>query len=290
MSDVQTPEMHDQHVNGITLHYATWGTFTTPERVVLLIHGITANHNTWTIAGPALAARGWYVIAPDLRGRGLSGKPPHGYGIPYHANDMLSLCDTLSLPAVNVVGHSLGAQIAIFLAALHPSRIRAITLVDAGGRLPDDALPAIAASLSRVGKSYPSVEAYLEPQRTSSVYRWNDYWERYYRYDAEQHPDGTVTSRVRQHVLAEELAVNAAIRLDALTEQIKAPTLIMRATVGTVAADRGFILTPEEAARMNSIIPGSRRVEVPDTNHYTIVTPDIFTQELLAFLGEATPA
>lgn len=290
MSDSQTPETHDQPVNGTTLRYATWGTFTTPERAVLLIHGITANHNTWNIAGPKLAARGWYVIAPDLRGRGLSGKPPYGYGLPYHATDMLSLCDALSLPTVSIVGHSLGAQIAIFLAALHPARVRRVALVDAGGRLPEDALPAIAASLSRIGKPYPSVEAYLEPQRTSPVYHWNDYWERYYRYDAEVHPDGTVTSRVRKHVLAEELAVNAAIRLDALTEQIQAPTLIMRATVGTVAPDRGFILAPEEAERMRGIIPGSRRVEVPDTNHYTIVTPDVFVQEVLAFLEEERPA
>ncbi len=290
MSDIQTPEMHDQSVNRTTLHYATWGTYTGPERAVLLIHGITANHNTWTIAGPALAAHGWYVIAPDLRGRGQSGKPPHGYGVPYHANDMLSLCDALSLPAVNVVGHSLGAMIAIFLAALHPSHVRRIALVDAGGRIPEDALPSIAASLSRIGKTYPSIEAYLEPQRTSSVYHWNEYWERYYRYDAEEHPDGTVTSRVRSHVLAEELAVNAAIRLDTLTEQIQAPTLIMRATVGTVAADRGFILAPEEAERMHRIIPGSRRVEVPDTNHYTIVTPDVFVHHVLAFLEEERPA
>jgi pimeloyl-ACP methyl ester carboxylesterase len=290
VSDVEAPTMHDQAINGISLRYASWGAYTVPERAVLLIHGITANHNTWTMSASALAGRGWYVIAPDLRGRGLSGKPPHGYGIPYHANDMLSLCDALSLPVVNVVGHSLGAQVAIFLAAVHPGRVRRIVLVDAGGRLPDDALPAIAASLSRIGTVYPSIEAYLEPQRTSSVYRWNDYWERYYRYDAELHPDGTVTSRVRQHVLAEELAVNAAMRLDLLTEHIQAPTVIMRATVGTVAADRGFILAPEEAARMQSVIAGSRRVEVPDTNHYTIVTSDLFVRELLAFLDEERSA
>ena len=287
MSDDQAPRAHDAGVNGISLHYATWGTYTAPERTVLLVHGITANHNTWAIAGPALAARGWYAIAPDLRGRGLSSKPPHGYGIPYHANDLLSLCDTLSLPAVHIVGHSLGAQIAIFLAALHSSRLRNVALVDAGGRLPEDALPAIAASLSRVGTSYPSVEAYLDTQRTSPVYRWNDYWERYYRYDAEQHPDGTVTSRVRKHVLTEEISVNTNVRLDALTELIQTPTLILRATVGTLAPDRGFILAPEEAERMQGIISGSRWVEVPDTNHYTIVTSDVFVREILTFLGEA---
>lgn len=287
MSENQTPQMRDQSVNGITLRYATWGTYTTPERAVVLIHGITANHHAWDLTGPVLAASGWYAIVPDLRGRGLSDKPPHGYGIPYHANDILSLCDALSLPAVHVVGHSLGAQVAIFLAALHPTRVRSAVLVDAGGRLPEDALPAIAASLSRVGNRYPSVEAYLDTQRSSPVYRWNDFWERYYRYDAEEHPDGSVTSRVRQHVLAEEIGVNTNIRIDALIEQIHLPTLILRATVGTVAPDRGFILAPEEAERMRGIIAGSRWVEVPDTNHYTIVTSDVFLSELLAHLERA---
>src|SRR6185312_11155918 len=47
--------------------------------------------------GPRLTERGWYVIAPDLRGRGWSGKPPHGYGIPYHVNDLLALTDALGL-------------------------------------------------------------------------------------------------------------------------------------------------------------------------------------------------
>src|SRR5258708_3997884 len=139
----QTATAHDIVINGITLHVATWGAFTTPERAVVLVHGITASHLNWSEFGPHLAARGWDVIAPDLRGRGLSAKPPHGYGVPYHANDLLSLCDHFGLARMNLVGHSLGAMIGLFLGAIHPECIAKLVLIDAGGKLPPDTMQAL---------------------------------------------------------------------------------------------------------------------------------------------------
>lgn len=114
---------HFQEVNGINLHYVTWGKLTQAERAVVLVHGLSFSHREWSELGPILAEQGWFAIAPDLRGRGQSDKPPHGYGIPYHVNDLLALCDALDLPSVHLIGHSLGAQIGFFLAAIHPRRI-----------------------------------------------------------------------------------------------------------------------------------------------------------------------
>jgi pimeloyl-ACP methyl ester carboxylesterase len=276
---------HDLPVNGINLHYVTWGEFTTPERAVLLVHGLTASSQEFGLLGPALAEQGWYVIAPDLRGRGLSDKPPHGYGIPYHVNDLLALCDALGLPAVHIIGHSLGAMIGCFFAAIHPQRLGKLVLIDAGGKVPDDAIQAIAASLSRLGQVYPSLDDYLETRRQSPVHTWNPLWEAYYRYDADVHPDGTVSSRVSKTAIAEELIVNATINADLLLPRISASTLILRAALGTLAPDRGFILPANEAERVHSIISGSHLVTIPDTNHYTIIASDILIRETLAFMG-----
>ncbi len=279
---------HDVNVNGISLHFQTWGEFTRPERAVLLVHGLTANLQTWAQLGPLLAERGWYAIAPDLRGRGQSEKPPHGYGIPYHVNDLLSLCDALGLPTVNFIGHSLGAQIGYFFAGTHQKRLGKLVQVDAGARIPPDALETIGPSLQRLGQVYPSLDAYLEERQKSPVHQWNSFWESYYRYDAETHPDGTATSRVPRAAIEEEVAVNTTINADVLLPRIKAPTLITRAAQGTLAPDRGFILTPEEAARVQNIIPGSRLVAIPETNHYTIILSDDFTRTVLNFLTEGT--
>ncbi len=286
MSESLSMVPHDLAVNGINLHYVTWGEFTGPERAVLLVHGLTASSQEWGLVGPALAEQGWYAIAPDLRGRGLSEKPTHGYGIPYHVNDLLALCDALSLPTVRFIGHSLGALIGVFFTAIHPLRASKLVLIDAGGKIPPDALQAIGASLSRLGQVYPSLDAYLETRRQSPIHDWNPLWEAYYRYDAQEQPDGTVTSRVSKTAIDEEIVVNATINPDILLPRILAPTLILRAALGTLAPDRGFILTAEEAERVQGIIPGARLVTIPETNHYTIVVSEALLRETLAFLAE----
>jgi pimeloyl-ACP methyl ester carboxylesterase len=78
--------------------------------------------------------------------------------------------------------------------------------------------------------------------------------------------------------------VTLTITPDMLLARIQAPTLITRASLGTLEPDRGFILTADEAERVQGIIPDSRVVEIPDTNHYTIILSEVFTREVPAFL------
>ncbi len=276
----------DVALNEITLRVVTWGEPTGPERAVLLVHGITANSRYWADLGPALAARRWFVVAPDLRGRGRSAKPPHGYGLPIHAHDLLALCDALDLPAVHVVGHSLGALIGLYLASVHPHRVGRLVLVDAGGTLPADTYQAIAPALERLGETYPSLDAYLAAMQATTRLPWEPFGERYYRYDAETRADDTVGSSVPKAAIAEEQAAIYFTRTDALPGFVRAPTLIVRATVGLLGGDRGQILPRHEAERLLAAIPGSRLVEIPGTDHYTVVLADAFGREVTAFLEE----
>src|SRR5579884_2485616 len=218
----ETAKARDIHLNGIKLHYRTWGNFSTPERAVLLVHGLTASSQSWNTAGPALTAAGYYAIAPDLRGRGLSEKPAHGYGLPFHTNDLLALADALGLEQLNYVGHSMGASVGLFLAALHPERVARLALVDAGGRIPEDALQTVGATVRRVGKAYPSLDGYLTEVRAGAPFPWSDYWERYFRYDAEPRADGSVVSRMPPHALREELATNGVINSGELPARVQA--------------------------------------------------------------------
>src|SRR5205085_8245321 len=114
MTDAATPREQTFDLGRVSLHVATWGTRAAPAGAVLLVHGLTASSREFVDLGPALAAAGWYVVAPDLRGRGRSSKPPHGYGLPFHADDLLALCDQLALQRVHLVGHSLGALIGLY--------------------------------------------------------------------------------------------------------------------------------------------------------------------------------
>jgi pimeloyl-ACP methyl ester carboxylesterase len=276
---------HDLRLPDVTLHYQTWGQPTTPERAVVLIHGLTASQMEFGQLGPALAAEGWYAIALDLRGRGLSSKPAHGYNIAFHAADVLALCDALNLDSVNVVGHSLGAIIGMYLAAIAPQRVRKLVLIDAGGNIPADTAQAISASVSRLGTVYPSLDAYLGLMSKLPVFTWNDLWEQYFRYDADVRPDGTVTSRVPKAAIEEESLALALTRSEALPDLVKCPTLVIRATVGLLGPDAGFILPRDEAERLCSVIPDCRLIEVPDTNHYTVVVADETVAGIKGFLA-----
>ena len=277
---------YDLRLPDVSLHYVTWGQRTTPERAVILVHGLTASHKEFATLGPALAEQGWYVVALDLRGRGLSSKPAHGYGIMYHAADVLALCDTLNLDSVNVVGHSLGAIIGMYRAAIAPQRIRTLTMIDAGGKIPDDTAQAISASVSRLGTVYPSLDAYLGLMRQLPMLQWNDLWEEYFRYDADVRPDGTVASRVPKAAIEEESLALALTRSEALPDLVKCPTLVVRATVGLLGPNAGFILPRDEADRLCSVIADCRLIEVPNTNHYTVVLADETINGIKDFLAQ----
>jgi pimeloyl-ACP methyl ester carboxylesterase len=88
------------------------------DRVAVLIHGITSDSASWHRLGPDLAARGYRVLAPDLRGHGLS--PRGSYGPEAWAEDVLE-----SVPARPdlALGHSLGGMIlAVAVDRLRPGR------------------------------------------------------------------------------------------------------------------------------------------------------------------------
>jgi pimeloyl-ACP methyl ester carboxylesterase len=276
---------HTLEVNGIHLHYASWGQFRTPERAVLLVHGLASNHMIWGELGPLLAERGWYVIAPDLRGRGWSEKPAHGTGIPYHVNDLLALCDALGLAHVHFVGHSLGALIGYFFAAIHPQRLDQFVAIDAGKQVSPHILEILRPVLGRLGQVYPSLDAYLQQiqQASASVHPWNDFWESYYRFEGERRRDGTVSVRSSKTAIEEEMAVNSVIQFDLLFQVIQAPTLIMYAGLGTYQPD-WFILAENEAERIHNLIKGSHLEVIPDGNHYTIIHSEIFKDHVLHFL------
>lgn len=277
---------HSASVNGIHLHYVTWGQFSQPERTVLLVHGLTNNHLVWSELGPTLAKYGWYPIALDLRGRGWSDKPAHGIGIPYHVNDLLALCDALGLPRVHFIGHSLGALIGYFFAAVYPHRLNRLVAVDAGGRASPQIRDILRPVLERLGRVYPSLDAYLQSiqEASSSVHPWNDFWERYYRLDAEVQRDGTATLRASKTAIEEEMIINATINTDGLLPAIKVPTLILRAGQGTYQPD-WFVFSQEEAERVQSLIKGSSMEMIPDGNHYTIILSEVFTRKVLDFLS-----
>jgi 3-oxoadipate enol-lactonase len=112
------------NLNGIGLNYEQAGSG--PDLV--LIPGLGASVNAWyaQLKGLSPVLR---VTAVDLRGHGLSEKPPGPYNLSLFATDVAALMQHLDLGPAVVVGSSMAALIAVELAATHPQRVAALVLV-----------------------------------------------------------------------------------------------------------------------------------------------------------------
>lgn len=98
---------------------------------ILLIHGFASNIAANWIDPQwvrTLTQAGRRVIALDNRGHGESDKlyEPERYGAPEMAEDARRLLDHLGIERADVLGYSMGARIAAFLAFAHPERVRSV--------------------------------------------------------------------------------------------------------------------------------------------------------------------
>ncbi|UGS35919.1 alpha/beta fold hydrolase [Capillimicrobium parvum] len=112
--------------NGLRHHFLSYGD---GDRTVVIVPGITSPAITWEFVAERLAdlAR---VVVLDLRGRGLSDVPAHGYALPDYAADVAGVIDALGLERPVLLGHSLGARIVAALGALHPESCGPMILAD----------------------------------------------------------------------------------------------------------------------------------------------------------------
>jgi len=112
--------------NGATIHVRSGGS----GPAVVLLHGYGETGDMWAPLAIELA-RDHTVIVPDLRGLGLSSKPPGGFDKKTQAEDIAGVMTALDVAQAEVVAHDIGNMVAFQLAARHPERVRRLVLIDA---------------------------------------------------------------------------------------------------------------------------------------------------------------
>ncbi len=116
---------HFVEINGIRLHYIEMG----KGPLVILLHGWPETSYAWRLTMQALSGR-YRVVAPDLRGLGLSERTPSGYDKKTIATDIKDLIVALGETHADVVGHDMGGKAAYVMAHLYPSYVSKLVLVD----------------------------------------------------------------------------------------------------------------------------------------------------------------
>jgi pimeloyl-ACP methyl ester carboxylesterase len=133
-SPVEGVHFRTVETNGIRLRVAEAG----EGPLVLLAHGWPESWYSWRHQIPAIAAAGYHVVAPDMRGYGKSDKPAavEDYDIRHLAADMVGLVDAMGEEKAIIIGHDWGAVVAWNSVLLHPGRFSAMLAMSVpnGGR------------------------------------------------------------------------------------------------------------------------------------------------------------
>lgn len=91
---------------------------------VVLLHGFPQHWWQWRAVAPDIAARGYRVLCPDLRGAGWTVADDPRIERETRLRDLLALLDALDLERVQLVSHDMGAITALQLSYEHPERVR----------------------------------------------------------------------------------------------------------------------------------------------------------------------
>ena len=227
---------------------------------VLLIHGFASNVATnWRNTGwiDFLKSAGYRVVAFDNRGHGQSEKLYElaDYGAPLMAEDARRLLDHLDIARAHVIGYSMGARIAAFLALAHPNRVARLVFGGLGVNM--------VRGMAGTGPIARALEAQSIDEVTNPTART-------FRAFAEQ------TKSDLKALAACIRSARAPITAE-MVGTIASPVLI---AVGDADVIGG---SPEELA---TLIPGARAFTIAGKDHNRAVGDRSFKSEVLAFFSD----
>jgi len=254
--------------NDIRLHYIHHHGVEPP---LILMHGLTANAHSFDAILKAGVRR--EILAVDLRGRGLSDKPTHGYTMQDHAADIIGMLDRLDMESAVIGGHSFGGLLSIYLAFHYPNRVEKIVIIDAAAKMHPDVATMVGPSIRRLGKRWPSFPDYLEEIKRSPYLKgkWLPEMESYYRADVvKKTDDGSYTTNSSPEHITEAIQGAIEDRIDWLeyAGRITQPAILINALENY--SEEAPIL-PEALARETvHTMKACKYISVPG-NHITML-------------------
>ena len=256
-------------IGEVRLHCAEMGR----GPLVLLLHGFPECWVAWRNQIPALAAAGFRVVAPDLRGYGKSDKPPglDAYRIEVLARDVARLIEALGTERAHVAGHDWGGAVAWSFAMWYPERLDRLAILDA----PHPARFSRALKRPRqfLRSSYSLL--FQLPWLPEALLRAGDFFllRRLFRYDPER--KGAYSEEDIEQI------VGAAREPGALTAMLNwYRAVVQRPThtrwkpierpVQVIWGGKDRYLMPELAEPDREWVPGARVARIPEASHWVL--------------------
>jgi pimeloyl-ACP methyl ester carboxylesterase len=226
---------------------------------IVLVHGFASSKEvnwvgpSWTTT---LTAAGRRVIALDDRGHGGSSKlyDPADYHTSLMAEDVRALLDHLQIEGADVMGYSMGARIAAFLALAHPQRVRSLILGGLGIKL-----------VEGVGLPESIAEA-LEAPTLEDV----------------SDPVGRMFRGFADQTKSDRRALAACIRG---SRQVLSRDQVASIQVPALIAVGGKDPIAGAAQPLANLMPQGRALEIPDRDHMLAVGDKVFKNGVIDFLN-----
>lgn len=145
--------------------YRPWGSSKFGGLPLVCVHGDWATSSFWTRLAAELTER--WILAPDLRGRGLTRAPDHGYTITDLADDLRGFLDAMKLSRVHLIGHALGAAVSAELAMQAQDRVASLTSISppwVDGMPAALADPSLARAYKTDSRAFTNAQSVLAPK------------------------------------------------------------------------------------------------------------------------------
>lgn len=256
------------HHGGLSLNFAT-GPRSGPALV--FFHGVTRRWQSFVPLIPALSVR-WHIHALDHRGHGRSARAKFGYLVRDYVRDAVAFVQNQVQGPVVLYGHSLGAMVAAAVAAELPQQVRAAILEDPpfdtmGPRITQSALLSYFAGVQPFAESTLPVGALARqlaeiplttPGKAGSVLLGDT------RDIASLRFTASCLKQIDREVLAPIVAGRWLEGFDwaAVVAKVTCPALLLQADLSA-----GGMLTDEDAAEAERVMPDCARIRLPKVGH-----------------------
>lgn len=243
------------------------------QPVVVLLHGLGADAESWHFQYPVLIQAGFRPLAPDLPGFGRSTMSAQRWSVKRTASRLAAWLAALGIDRFALVGHSMGGAVAQELASICAERVEKLVLVNTfahlrirfSGETRYLTRRFVTLNLKGLDQQAAQVAERVFPREDQAVWR-----------ELVVEKILQTSPRVyRQAMLS--LAVFDARRK---AKQLSMPTLV-------VTSEEDTTILPSIQTELASRLPNARQVRIEQSGHAVLIDQaDVFNQALLAFLRE----